>query len=208
MNPIKDVLQETVTDAKSKSHGDNDYKTFKRVESKFARMNRTRLAAKLEEYREGGFQMTTAELMKERHSSEMLGKFLRISGFSRPGPKWEAHHIVSAIHREAVAMRLLIADDDFSIRIDDPDNGTWMPKTKADARATIYPDAIGHNRIHRQRYYRWLENTITAFDDGAQVRAFLNTVRVQLLHGNIKDEIKLQQEIDEAEYNDWLKKNV
>ena len=40
-----------------------------------------------------------------------------------------------------------------------------------------------------------------------QVRAFLNTVRMQLLQGNIKSEMKLQQEIDEAEYKYWLKKN-
>jgi hypothetical protein len=40
-----------------------------------------------------------------------------------------------------------------------------------------------------------------------QAKAFLNTVRAQLLHGNIKLELKLQQEIDEAEYGSWLKKN-
>lgn len=44
-------------------------------------------------------------------------------------------------------------------------------------------------------------------DDDFQVRTFLNTVRTQLLHGNISDEMKPQEEIDEAEYNDWLKKN-
>jgi hypothetical protein len=208
MSAIKEILKDTMADAKSKSHGDDSYKVFKRVESRFSRMNRSRLAAKLEEYREGGFQLTAAELFRESHSSEKLGKFLRVTGFSRPGPRWEAHHIVSATHREAVPVRLLISEDDFSIRIDDPDNGTWMPKTKADARPTIYPDAIGHNRIHRQRYYRWLEHSIGALMDDAQVRAFLNTVRSQLLHGNIKDEIKLQQEIDEAEYNDWLKKST
>ena len=41
----------------------------------------------------------------------------------------------------------------------------------------------------------------------AQVRAFLNTVRMQLLQGNVRPEMKLQQEIDEAEYASWLKKN-
>jgi len=82
-----------------------------------------------------------------------------------------------------------------------------MPKTKADARPTAYPNAIGHNRIHRQLYYRWIENSISMMDDDLQIRAFLNTVRAQLLHGNISDEMKLQEEIDEAEYKDWLKKN-
>ncbi|MFT6266488.1 MAG: hypothetical protein ACJAWS_002650 [Oleiphilaceae bacterium] len=44
-------------------------------------------------------------------------------------------------------------------------------------------------------------------DDDNQVRAFLSTVRVQLLHGNISDEMKLQEEIDHAEYSDWPEKN-
>ena len=107
----------------------------------------------------------------------------------------------------ASVSRSYLADVDIKIRIDDPDNGSWMPKTKADARPTIYPDAIGHNRIHRQRYYDWIQNSLSIMDDPLQVRAFLNTVRTQLLHGNIKPEMKLQQEIDEAEYYDWLKKN-
>lgn len=75
------------------------------------------------------------------------------------------------------------------------------------ARPTSYPNAIGHNRIHRHLYYNWIGNTIAMMDDGIQIRAFLNTVRTQLLHGNIQSEMKLQQEIDESEYASWLKKN-
>jgi hypothetical protein len=65
---------------------------------------------------------------------------------------------------------------------------------------TIYPNAIGHNRIHRQLYYRGIENTIAIMDDDLQIRAHLNTVGTQLLHGDIRDEMKLQKEIDETEY--------
>ncbi|MBV1884163.1 MAG: AHH domain-containing protein [Pseudomonadales bacterium] len=83
-------------------------------------------------------------------------------GVKRPGARWEAHHIVSADHQEAVGARLILAEDDIAIRKDDPDNGAWMPKTKADARQTLYPNAIGHNRIHRQLYYRWIENAISS----------------------------------------------
>lgn len=102
---------------------------------------------------------------------------------------------------------MILADEDMQMRIDDPDNGAWMPKTKADARPTMYPNAIGHNRIHRQLYYDWIYRKISMMDSDVQVRAFLNTVRTQLLHGNIQNEMKLQQEIDESEYANWLKKN-
>ena len=172
-----------------------------------ARMNQTRLAGKLISYRREGADMASVQLFNEKHSSSLLGKYLRVSGVARPGAKWEAHHLISGKHSEAMAARLVLAEDDNKIRIDDPDNGAWMPKTKADARPTSYPNAIGHNRIHRHLYYNWIGNTIAMMDDGIQIRAFLNTVRTQLLHGNIRDEMKLQIEIDEAEYNDWLKKN-
>jgi hypothetical protein len=193
--------------AKSESYSDKNHKTFNRVESRFTRMNKVRLANKLSSFRREGADMTLHDRLTDKHSSTVLGKYLRVSGIPRPGAKWEAHHIVSANHQEAVGARLIIAEDDIAIRLDDPDNGAWMPKTKADARPTLYPNAIGHNRIHRQLYYRWIENTITMMDDDLQVRTFLNTVRTQLLHGNISDEMKLQEEIDQAEYGDWLKKN-
>ncbi len=199
----KDVFNK----AKSESYSDKDYKAFKKVESKFARMNKTRLAQKLASFRGDGISMTFHQRLTEKHSSATLGKYLRVSGISRPGAKWEAHHIISTGHKEAAGARLIIAEDDIAIRIDDPDNGAWMPKTKADARPTLYPNAIGHNRIHRQLYYRWIEQAITAMDNDFQIRTFLNTVRTQLLHGNISDEMKLQEEIDESEYKEWLKRN-
>ena len=191
----------------SESHSDKDHEVFERVESKFAKAARFKTQAKVQAYIASGTQMSSPDLLREKHSSAVLGKHLRWAGIERPGANWEAHHIVSGDHREASVSRSYLADVDIKIRIDDPDNGSWMPKTKADARPTIYPDAIGHNRIHRQRYYDWIQNSLSIMDDPLQVRAFLNTVRTQLLHGNIKPEMKLQQEIDEAEYYDWLKKN-
>jgi hypothetical protein len=81
-----------------------------------------------------------------------------------------------------------------------------MPKTKADARPTLYPNAIGHSRIHRRLYHFWIFGAILTMDTDLEARAFLNLVRTQLLHGNIKPEMKLQEEIDGAEYDHWLKK--
>lgn len=193
--------------AKSESYSEKDAKTFNRVEKRMAKMNQARLVGKMASFRREGADMNLFQLLNEKHSSSLLGKHLRISGIARPGAKWEAHHLISGKHTEAAAARLVLAEDDNKIRIDDPDNGAWMPKTKADARPTMYPNAIGHNRIHRQLYYHWIGNAISMMDNDLQIRTFLNTVRTQLLHGNIRDEMKLQQEIDEAEYKSWLKKN-
>lgn len=193
--------------AKSESMTDKDYSTYKRVERRFSTAAIARLQSKLGNYKLSGKQMSYADLLKEKHSSRLLGIYLRADGVARPAAKWEAHHIVSGNHPEAFLARTILTDELIKLRIDDPDNGAWMPKTKADARPTIYPNAIGHNRIHRDRYYHWIYNTLAVMTTEGQVRAFLNTVRAQLLHGNIKPEMKLQQEIDDAEYASWLKKN-
>lgn len=191
--------------AKSESLTSDASEQFNRVESRFSKANRAKIAAKLEEYRKGGHQMSFFALTQERHSSRRLGEFMRACDIPRPGPRWDAHHIVSGAHPEAELSRAVLADEDIKIRIDDPDNGCWMPKTKNDARPTIYPNAIGHNRIHRQKYYDWIYNKISFMPDDGSVRAFFRTVRRQLLDGNISDQL-LQEEIDGAEYKSWLKR--
>ena len=149
--------------------------------------------------------MSPAQRLMESHSSTLLGEFMRAMNMPRPGARWEAHHIISGNHPEAEESRTVIASPVHKLRIDDPANGCWMPKTKADARPTLYPNAIGHNRIHRERYYNWIFNRIVLINDTGLLKAFLNTVRQQLLHGNIRDDMVLQEEIDDVEYKNWLK---
>lgn len=191
--------------AKSESMSDKDFATFNRVEKRVTAASKARLNAFMAQFRTDANLMTFTQLTNEKHSSKRLGDFLRADGHPRPAAKWEAHHIISGSSPLAMASRAILAD--IQMRIDDPDNGCWMPRTKADARPTIYPNAIGHNRIHRKLYYRWIENSIQLMTTQGQVRAFLNMVRMQLLQGNIRPEMKLQQEIDEIEYANWLKKN-
>lgn len=193
--------------AKAESMSDKDFETFRRVEKRVTAGLVARLSASINGYRSDAVNMTPAEIIREKHSSSRLGRYLRADGHPRPAARWDAHHIVSGEHPRAMESRAILADPDIAIRIDDPDNGCWMPKTKADARPTIYPNAIGHNRIHRELYFNWILNGISMLRTEGQVRAYLNTVRAQLLQGNIRPEMKLQQEIDEVEYKNWLKKN-
>lgn len=193
--------------AKSESMSDKDFEVFNRVERRMAAISKAKMNAFMMQFRTKAKTMSSAELLNEKHSSTRLGYLLRAAGHPRPAAKWEAHHIISGKHSEAFQARLILAFEEIAIRIDDPDNGCWMPKTKADARSSIYPNAIGHNRIHRQVYYDWIFRKISGMESEGEVRAFLNTVRAQLLHGNIRPEMKLQQEIDEVEYSSWLKGN-
>ncbi len=205
-NPLKKPLN-VLDKAKSESMSDKDFEKFNRVEKRVTAANKAKMNAFMAQFRADAGKMTPVQILQERHSSKRLGDFLRADGHPRPAAKWEAHHIISGVSPFAVQSRTVLADDEIQIRIGNPDNGCWMPKTKADARPTIYPNAIGYNRIHRELYYQWIYNAIFSMNTSGQVRAFLNTVRMQLLQGNIKQEMKLQQEIDEAEYDSWLKRN-
>ena len=197
------VLEKAV----SESHSDEHDEVFKRIESTFTKAKINRLRVKLRNYRNDGIDnMSPVQRMMETHSSKLLGEFMRAMRMPRPGARWEAHHIISGDHPEAEESRTVLASPLHKMRIDDPANGCWMPKTKADARPTMYPNAIGHNRIHREKYYRWVFNRISILSDTGLLKAFLNTVRQQLLDGNISDEYILQEEIDDKEYYSWLKK--
>ena len=68
----------------------------------------------------------------------------------------------------------------------------------------MYPNAIPHSRIHRVRYYEWIFNILMSADSWGQVKAILNVVRRQIMDGNLKNEL-LVQEIDGAEYSAWNK---
>lgn len=203
---LPNKLHPTLKKAISESYSTNQYNKFQRIEGEYTAVKKTKIAHKLIEYRKDGKSMEYAELLSEDHSSKQLGKFMRAASMPRPGLNWEAHHMVSGGHKEAALARTILADDDIKIRIDDPVNGCWMPKTKSDARPTLYPNAIGHNRIHREKYYNWITNRLAPISDPNLLAASLAAVRSQLMQGNISEEY-LVKEIDGVEIKDWYKRN-
>jgi len=47
------------------------------------------------------------------------------------------------------------------LRIDDPDNGCWLPENTAATPYPLFKNAVPHSRIHRYNYYKWLQSIIT-----------------------------------------------
>jgi hypothetical protein len=107
--------------SRSASMSDKDFEVYTRVEQKFTPKALARLTNTLGEYRSNAEKMTPLDVMKEKHCSTRLGKFLRADGQGRPAARWDAHHIISGEHRQAEQSRLLLAE--ILVRIDDPDNG-------------------------------------------------------------------------------------
>lgn len=206
------ILEKSINDAPSTEELDK----FDSAESKFTAANIASLQAKLENYRQGAFKegMDAIKLYSETHNSTDLGEYLRASGFKKPGVRWDAHHLISGKHRQASAARTILARDAIKMRVDDPYNGCWMPKTVQDAWPTQYKNAIPHENIHRKKYYDWLFGIIFTAGTIGEVQAVMLRVRAMLLTGNIKEELleneragaqDFIQDIDKVRYNKWRK---
>ena len=79
----------------------------------------------LSEYYAQASRMSMKELMSEKHKPSKLSRHMRYVGTNRPS-NVAAHAIVSGNHSEAIAARRILAR--WKIRIDDPDNGVFLPR--------------------------------------------------------------------------------
>jgi hypothetical protein len=111
------------------------------------------IQAGLEKYRNNASTMQFKTLREETHNSPRLGAHLRAVGKAKPDERCDAHAIVSGAHKHAALARAMLAK--YKIRIDDPDNGCWLPRRSKDTPHWAFTNAIPHSRIHRYNYYRW-----------------------------------------------------
>ena len=81
--------------------------------------------AGIDRYRAAAESLSINALVNEEHDSTRLGKHLEQTGFKRP-PRCHAHALVAGKHMYAAVLRLIMAS--LKIRIDDPDNGCWLPE--------------------------------------------------------------------------------
>lgn len=140
----------------------------------------------LDAYRAAAANMSIEELEDEKHRSSLLAHFLTITGDPKPHPKCHAHAIVSGAHRYAAELRAILAW--LKLRIDDPDNGCWLPENTA-AKAQMparLRNAVPHSRIHRFNYYFWLKTLIdpAITPTQADLRRTLAMIAVRLQSGS------------------------
>lgn len=101
--------------------------------------------------------MGRTELEEEEHCSKRLGAMMLVAQDKKPHELCHAHAIVSGSHPGAATLRGVLAK--YKIRIDDPDNGCWLPESTA-AKQKMGSSAVPHSRIHRKNYYRWMDTYI------------------------------------------------
>ena len=136
-------------------------------------------------YRIDAQGMSKQALKEEQHDSDRLGKHMTAMGDPRPADLCHAHAIVSGAHPGAAALRAILAH--FKLRIDDPDNGCWLPKN-TDAKKympTRLRNAVPHSRIHRANYYTWMSRIIdlSRIKSVTKLRFELNMIEKYLQEG-------------------------
>jgi len=139
---------------------------------------------RLDEYRAKAEIMTRKEFRAEKyHPTRKLAMNLRASGRPQPSKNYTAHHIVLGKGRTqgmADARLLMFL---YKIRINDPDNGTWLPRHKKDRGHWSMPNAPAHSEIHGHNYETWITAlTQTAMNEHA-FRATLQRIRCMLRDG-------------------------
>lgn len=155
-------------------------------------INRIMVAAQVQEgidrYRAQAAGLTFEQLYAEDHNSALLGKHLDETGKSRP-PRCHAHAIVAGKHKYAAAVRATMAK--LKIRIDDADNGCWLPENTAATPHPNFPRAVPHSRIHRFNYYFWIRSLLINTTKTDVFRARLRLISKQLHESNFPNYVML-----------------
>ena len=145
----------------------------------------------LDKYRADALNMSRKQLRNEPHDSTRLGRLMEAADGKRRPARCHAHAIVSGAHREAAKLRAVLAW--FKLRIDDPDNGCWLPENTKATPHPLFPKAVPHSRIHRAGYYRWLNQIIRQerFADQSQLRIELKRIAQRLQQGTYPSDVML-----------------
>jgi hypothetical protein len=155
-------------------------------------INRVTVAAQvqtgIDKYRAETKGMTSDALLAEEHNSTRLGWHLQEQYGSRP-PRCHAHAIVAGKHHLSAPLRLIMAK--LRIRIDDTDNGCWLPENTAATPHPAFPSAPPHSRIHRHKYYFWVDSRLSSIRNEGLFRTNLNLIAKMLTTGTFPSSVLL-----------------
>lgn len=157
-------------------------------------INKVMVAAQIqdgiERYRLGISEMDYIQLREEEHDSARLGRHLVEKHGKRP-PQCHAHAIVAGKHKFAAAARLVMAK--LKIRIDDPDNGCWLPENTAATPHPSFPKAPPHSRIHRSNYFFWIRTRLVRIRKAPAFRTELSLIAADLHNGTFPPYVMLKK---------------
>ncbi|CAM3840669.1 AHH domain-containing protein [Parendozoicomonas haliclonae] len=127
--------------------------------------------------------------IEAHHPTKVLAKFMEKDGRHAPQPKsrFTAHHIVQGKGRTRFAAEARIDLHFHGIRINDPDNGVWMPREVADKGHPVMKHASAHTEIHTYNYEHWVYDRTRNIDNEKAFRDKLLAIRALLRDGQQPD---------------------
>lgn len=128
-------------------------------------------------------------LKEKHHPTTILARNMRADGRPRPSDRHSAHHLVPGKGKHPSTTDIRLRLHLYGIRINDPDNGTWMPKTKADKGHWSAPDSPAHSEIHTYNYEIWVSSLIHHLDSEQTIRSALIRIRSLLRDGKQPEKV-------------------
>lgn len=151
------------------------------------------LQAGLEDYRANAKEQTAAQLSKEpHHPTAQLVRNLTAIGEPKPSLDHDPHHIImgKGRWRKRQMIRARMALHMHQIGINDPTNGVWLPRRKADKGHWASPSAPAHKEIHGYNYETWIWRRFAALPlNEARLRLRLRDTKYQLKNGGYASSI-------------------
>ena len=170
--------------AKARAKLDRDWQHLQRERIRIS--TQAELQKGLEQYRADAKQKTEQQLLAEpHHPTALLARNLAAVGEPKPSLDHSAHHIIvgRGRWRARLITRIRLSLHMHGIGINDPVNGVWLPRTKADRGHWATPFSPAHTEIHRFNYETWL---ITQFQAvGMSAERFSN--RLRAIKGQLKN---------------------
>lgn len=120
---------------------------------------------------------------ENHHPTKLLAKLMRAANKPKPSEQHTPHHIVIGKGRTKAAALARLHIHRYAIRINDPDNGVWLVKNKADTPHWSMPQSKNHLSIHINNYETWVLQSITIYRAENQIRQKLNILGRMLQHG-------------------------
>lgn len=99
-------------------------------------------------------------LEEDHHPTGILELFMRAVPNPKPSGQHTAHHIAPGKGKTKYAYRARVRLHTAGVRINDPDNGVWLPRKSSYTPHWSMPEALGHLQYHTNGYERWISDKL------------------------------------------------